>query len=317
MADIKRGLLTGLVSGIIMGVLVALIVSFLSVLSATNGSNVNFMNVIKINILSIILYSLFLFLPLGITLATMVCLPAGMLFSLLDERLPSLNSRIRGIICGVLFSIIPLPLLIFIFHTPQLSSGAFVVILSCSVIGGLVLARVWDNPRKTKSKWRDYSIIIIPIVCAILTFFVLGFLSCGLCPSKVLPEKCAFPASLTCMDHSVTANSIILALQNGAGRDMTITKISASSDALGTSVNLGCGCSTGAMATQVGTGQSSTFTLSTPDAAAVCKARGANYCTSRDRGRDNNRYNLTVFYYWTGAPSESHQLPGELLARKP
>ena len=156
-----------------------------------------------------------------------------------------------------------------------------------------------------------WAILVVLIVIGALAYF--GVLS----PSTLLPEKCTFPVSLTCTDHQVLPGSITLILQNGAGRDILITRISASSEALGLGAvlpvppppNLGIGCSTGTIATQVRNGASATFTLNVADA--------STYCAYRDTGRDKNRYNISIFYNWLDSPTITHTLPGELLARKP
>ena len=40
-------------------------------------------------------------------------------------------------------------------------------------------------------------------------------------------------------------------------------------------------------------------------------------CPEIDTGRDKNRYNVTIFYSWLDNQAITHQLAGELLARKP
>ena len=150
-----------------------------------------------------------------------------------------------------------------------------------------------------------WAILVVLIVIGALAYF--GVLS----PSTLLPEKCTFPVSLTCTDHSVAQTQIILVLLNGAGRDMTVARISAASQALGVG-NLGCGCSTGAITTALRNGQQLQFTLSTAD-----NAGPPNSCTYSNTGRDKNRYNITVFYSWTDSPTITHNLAGELLGRRP
>ncbi len=159
-----------------------------------------------------------------------------------------------------------------------------------------------------------WAILVVLIVIGALAYF--GVLS----PSTLLPEKCTFPVSLTCSDFSVTGTQIQLILLNGAGRDMAVTKISASSDALGgtSPINLGCGCGTAAGTTTIRNGASATFTLATPDVVGVvCPAgAGLNYCTFKETGRDKNRYNVTLTYNWVDSATITHQMSGELLARK-
>ena len=146
-----------------------------------------------------------------------------------------------------------------------------------------------------------WAILVVLVVIGALAYF--GVLS----PSTLLPEKCTFPVSLSCTDHNVGGTSLTLILQNGAGRDMTVTRIAAASEALGTG-NLGQGCTTAAITTALRNGASATFTLGTGDVAGACNFR--------DTGRDKNRYNMTVTYNWLDSPTITHQLSGELLGRR-
>ena len=151
-----------------------------------------------------------------------------------------------------------------------------------------------------------WAILVVLVVIGALAYF--GVLS----PSNLLPEKCTFPVSMSCTDFSVTGSNIQLILLNGAGRDMTVTRISAASEALGGAgaANLGCACGTGAITTTFRNGAAATFTLSIADAGC------AAYCTARDTGRDKNRYNVTLYYSWLDSPTITHQATGELLAKR-
>ena len=153
-----------------------------------------------------------------------------------------------------------------------------------------------------------WAILVVLVVIGVLAYF--GVLS----PSTLLPEKCTFPVSISCSDFTVSSSQIQLILQNGAGRDMSVTRVSAASEALGGAgaANLGCACGTGAITTTFRNGASATFTLNTVDAPAGC----ATYCTFRDTGRDKNRYNITLYYNWLDSPTITHQASGELLAKR-
>ncbi len=145
-----------------------------------------------------------------------------------------------------------------------------------------------------------WAILVVLVVIGALAYF--GVLS----PSTLLPEKCTFPVSVNCVDHSVSQTAVTLVLLNGAGRDMQVNRISASSEALGAG-SLGVGCSTGAITTVLRNGAKLTFTLNTGDVAGACNFK--------DTGRDKNRYNVSVYYSWLDSTSITHVLPGELLAR--
>ena len=128
----------------------------------------------------------------------------------------------------------------------------------------------------------------------------------------LLSEKCTFPVLLTCTDHKVTATGITMIILNGAGRDMNIAQVSASSDALGTG-NLDYGCSTPpGPSTILSNRQAATFILKTAD-----NVGPPTSCTFRDTGRDKNRYNINISYNWLDSIGINHQMSGELLAKKP
>ena len=157
-----------------------------------------------------------------------------------------------------------------------------------------------------------WAILVVLIVIGALAYF--GVLS----PSTLLPEKCTFPVSLTCTDHSVAQTSMTFILLNGAGRDMRVWAVSATSDAL--TGGLACNCNNTAQGSvALRNGQSSTFTLTgnPTGAGAACIAGGATACTYVDTGRDKNRYNVSVYYSWQDSLTVYHTLIGELLARKP
>ena len=173
-----------------------------------------------------------------------------------------------------------------------------------------------------------WAILVVLIVIGALAYF--GVLS----PSTLLPEKCTFPVSLSCLDHAVGNGFMAISLQNGAGRDITIRGVTATSEALGT----GLMCSTKAVG---GTGAAPLLADTCPVSNGVIGALAANNgcpnsqfrngqsmtivlnsnaglgCTFVDTGRDKNRYNMTVFYSWSDSLTILHTLPGELLARKP
>jgi len=149
-----------------------------------------------------------------------------------------------------------------------------------------------------------WAILVVLVVIGALSYF--GVLS----PATLLPEKCTFPVSMSCVDHEVTGTQLRLILLNGAGRDMIIREISASADALG----LGgggedCSLLPAQEDTTLRNGQRADFVLS--------EAAPATACTFRDTGRDKNRYNITVRYSWLDSRTITHRLNGELLAKSP
>ena len=121
-------------------------------------------------------------------------------------------------------------------------------------------------------------------------------------------DACAFPVKIfNCLSAKVNPDSISLTLRNDAevGRDMTIKKIAASSEALGTG-NLGIGCSTGLINVFLGTNATATFNLNNGDSIRACNFK--------DTGESQNFYNITVFYSWVYNPEVIHTMPGEIYA---
>jgi len=140
-----------------------------------------------------------------------------------------------------------------------------------------------------------WAILVVLVVIAALAYF--GVLS----PSNLLPEKCTFPVSLSCSDFSVSTTGITLVFQNGAGRDMKILSLNASSDAFtGIAAN-----STSASTNTLRNGNKASYFLTSPT------------YTFTDTGRDKNRYTINVTYSWLDSPTLTHVITGELLAKKP
>ncbi len=152
-----------------------------------------------------------------------------------------------------------------------------------------------------------WAILVVLVVIGALSYF--GVLS----PSTLLPEKCTFPVSISCTDYSVLGTGLTFILQNGAGRDMIIKGVSATSEALGSGV-LTCSCNNTAQGSVLlRNGASTSFSVITvPNGACA-----ATDCNFRDTGRDKNRYQINVTYSWLDSPTITHILPGELLGRKP
>ncbi|MBI4116093.1 MAG: hypothetical protein HY447_05950 [Candidatus Omnitrophica bacterium] len=144
-----------------------------------------------------------------------------------------------------------------------------------------------------------WAILVVLVVIGALAYF--GVLS----PATLLPEKCTFPVSVSCTDHSVSPTGITLVMQNGAGRDMIIRHVNASSDAIA-SGDL-CSYAAPGLGFTLRNGASGTFNLPTT----------AGQCDFFDTGRDKNRYNINFSYSWLDSIAITHTLPGELLGRKP
>ncbi len=163
-----------------------------------------------------------------------------------------------------------------------------------------------------------WAILVVLVVIGALAYF--GVLS----PSTLLPEKCTFPVSVNCVDHSVSPTAVTVVLLNGAGRDITIRGVTATSEAL----------SPGAGAAQTTTCSTEADLNGIPqltDECPVTQCTGGStlrngqkttitinklQCEFKDIGRDKSRYNVTLYYSWLDSSGIMHTLPGELLARK-
>ena len=178
-----------------------------------------------------------------------------------------------------------------------------------------------------------WAILVVLIVIGALVYF--GVLS----PSTLLPEKCTFPVSLSCLDHSVTPTYVAVSLRNGAGRDMIIREVTVTGDAL---TNGGACRTTNVLATglpgsvnipplitdfcpaslAIGTDGCTSGSLFRNGATNTITMRtshsGVSGCTfNANIGREKNKYNVTVFYSWADSTAILHSLSGELLARRP
>ncbi len=152
-----------------------------------------------------------------------------------------------------------------------------------------------------------WAILVVLVVIGALAYF--GVLS----PDTLLPEKCTFPVQIGCKDYKVTdrggagnpTDVITLILQNGAGRDMIIRKVNATSDALAAT---GCSSTISSSPKTVRNGDSYAFSLN-----------GGNSetgdCTLLDTGRGKNRYRMQILYSWIDSPGLTHTIDGEILAR--
>ena len=154
---------------------------------------------------------------------------------------------------------------------------------------------LWNSSKRAQAAMEflmtyGWAILVVLVVIGALAYF--GVLS----PSTLLPEKCTFPIQLSCTDFSIASAQITLILQNGAGRDMQVYSVNASSDAL-----TGGPC-TSATSVVLRNGAQSTFTLAS--------------CTFSDTGRDKNRYAINLSYSWLDSPTVKHAINGELLAKK-
>jgi len=136
-----------------------------------------------------------------------------------------------------------------------------------------------------------WAILVVIVVISALAYF--GVLN----PANLLPEKCTFPVSLDCVDFVVSDEGVSVVLQNGAGRDIKVSSISFTSDALSGV------CESVGMDATLRNGEKAAFF-----------ANGLAGCSFVDSGRSKNRYNVELIYSWLDSGIE-HDLAGELLAK--
>ncbi len=142
-------------------------------------------------------------------------------------------------------------------------------------------------------------LVVLAVLAAIIYFGVLN-------PTMLIPERCSFSAGMNCENYQVVSNQIVLVLQNSQGRDMLVSRVAASSDALGTG-DLGVVCADNT-AVMLNDGERATFILDEPDVPGSCDYR--------ETGRDKNAYDINISYSWQDSPAITHVLNGELLAKK-
>ncbi len=184
--------------------------------------------------------------------------------------------------------------------TKTLSILAFILAFILPLVGLIlgIVALVKVNKGKAEGKGFAIAAIVIGAVSTVivpLLIFIGSLAYFGtMNPSTLLPEKCTFPVGLSCADFSVTPTSISIILRNGAGRDMVVNSLEATSEALQGS------CSSSGTVT-LPNGGTNTFSLTG--------------CTFKETGKEKNLYSVAVNYALVDSPNLQHTLTGELLAR--
>src|SRR3989338_3786003 len=164
-----------------------------------------------------------------------------------------------------------------------------------------------------------WAILVVLVVIGALDFF--GLLS----PATLLPEKCTFPVSISCTDHGFDeagTTTIVVVLQNGAGRDMQVWSVDAVSDALGGPGGNGVTnnqCITCLDSPPIDCLNPSGYTLRNGERHEFringWTPNSFDTCRHRNTGRDKNRYAVNVTYSWLDNLNFRHSLMGEILAR--
>lgn len=113
--------------------------------------------------------------------------------------------------------------------------------------------------------------------------------------ANYVPERCVFPAMLTCQDYLITSNDISLVLVNGAGKDLIIKNTSISGGAV--------------------IGECSQYEFITIPAAESAKIIVPCALDSKEIGC-RLKYDISITYRYNDS-TYYHTIPGELLAAAP
>jgi len=180
-----------------------------------------------------------------------------------------------------------------------------------------------------------WAILVVLVVIGALAYF--GVLS----PSTLLPEKCAFPVILNCIDHNVIDREVTVVLLNGGGRPLIIRAASATGEGLADAVaitglgaevdcntegadpftpddtyscpdstgsgNNGCTTTSGVL----GAGDQMSIFIREGDV-----AEGSN-CVVQPTSKDKNKYEVKVYYSFQNSQSIVHSITGEVFATAP
>lgn len=127
--------------------------------------------------------------------------------------------------------------------------------------------------------------------------------------ANIVENYCIFPVQINCMGLTILPSSLRLVIFNGAGRDMNITGIYASSEAIETG-NAKDACSLEPSSPVLIKNQErQTFELSHLQFSS-------SPCTYRENGRNKHGYNITVSYRWDAPNADPHNITGHALATK-
>jgi len=99
-----------------------------------------------------------------------------------------------------------------------------------------------------------YGWAILVVLAAIAALAYFGVLS----PDRFLPEKCTMPSGIACLDFRYTGTAVEMALQNGAGFDMSGVNVTIN--------GTGCVGTDATTQTTLTNGQQATYTITcSPD----------------------------------------------------
>ena len=157
-----------------------------------------------------------------------------------------------------------------------------------------------------------WAILVVLIVVGALAYF--GVLN----PSNLIPERCAFPASLTCNDYQIgsAGNFWKLVITNGLGKDIIVNGTTISSD-VGV-ITAGCNFTwTGAVGQPpvIVVPATQTATLCVGPTAACGGAVATGACTmDATKINTKRKYTVNVIYSFTDS-AYLHPVAGEIFGK--
>ena len=149
-----------------------------------------------------------------------------------------------------------------------------------------------------------WAILVVLVVIAALAYF--GVLS----PDSLLPDKCAFPITLTCTDYNVKSTSpqIQFTVVNNGAKDIAITRVEVKSSSITGNSGLGCYNNTPVTISQ---GSEFTFSVGNGPVGALPLVD----CTLTASGRAKDKYLVNITYQNAGSTFTKY-LQGQILAKR-
>ncbi|MBR9692197.1 hypothetical protein GOV06_05430 [Candidatus Woesearchaeota archaeon] len=131
-----------------------------------------------------------------------------------------------------------------------------------------------------------YGWAILVVLAAIAALAYFGVLS----PDRFLPEKCTMPSGIACIDFRYSGTAIEMAIQNGAGFDMTGISVAVN--------GTGCNAADNSTQTTLTNGQQATYSVTCSPASGKFKGD-------------------VTFAYTNQATSMAHTKVGEIIIKIP
>jgi hypothetical protein len=122
-----------------------------------------------------------------------------------------------------------------------------------------------------------YGWAILVVLAAIGALAYFGVLS----PDRFLPEKCTLPAGIACLDFRYTGTAIEMAIQNGAGFDMTGISVAVN--------GTGCDASDATTAPTLTNGQQATYSVTCSPSSGKFKGAVTFAYTNQETGMAHSK----------------------------